>query len=101
MTIIGDPVVLPGAPVDASLDANSVNPVRNSTVKDALDDKVDKIEGKGLSANDYDDSDKAVVTTVSGLAIAANNGKLLCIVDGDITAAAPADILGAWRGGSY
>lgn len=33
---------------------------------DALDNKVDKISGKGLSKNDYSDSDKAIVDGVTG-----------------------------------
>ncbi len=47
--------------VDAALSGTSENPVQNKAVKAALDGKVDKVEGKGLSSNDYTDADKAKV----------------------------------------
>ena len=39
--------------VDSALSATSENPVQNKTVKAALDKKVDKVGGKGLSTNDF------------------------------------------------
>ena len=51
--------------VDAELSATSKNPVQNKAVKAALDKKVDKVEGKGLSTNDYTDAEKAEVAKVS------------------------------------
>lgn len=44
--------------VDSSLSSTSTNPVRNSTVKIALDTKVNKVNGKGLSTNDYTTTEK-------------------------------------------
>lgn len=44
--------------VDEVLNAFSKNPIANKAVYDALLEKVDKIEGKGLSTNDYTTADK-------------------------------------------
>ena len=49
--------------VDENPTASSANPVSSGGVKTALDGKVDKVTGKGLSTNDYTNTDKAVVTT--------------------------------------
>ena len=43
---------------DAELDADSKNAIQNRAVAEALDQKVDKVSGKGLSKNDYTDADK-------------------------------------------
>lgn len=101
MTVVGNPIALPGAPVDAALNADSPNPVRNSTLTGALGGKVDKVEGKGLSQNDYIDNDKAIVTDLSDIAVAANNGKVVCIVEGEIAAVNPGSIFSIWSGGSF
>ena len=47
--------------VDDALSSTSENPVQNKVVTAALDNKVDKVEGKGLSTNDYTNDDKASV----------------------------------------
>jgi len=39
--------------VDSALSSSSTNPVQNKKVKEALDDKVDKVSGKQLSTNDF------------------------------------------------
>lgn len=44
--------------VDDELSDDSQNAIQNSTVTMALDEKVDKEEGKGLSTNDYTDEEK-------------------------------------------
>ena len=44
--------------VDSELSATSENPVQNKAVTAALADKVDKVEGKGLSSNDFTDDEK-------------------------------------------
>jgi len=44
--------------VDEVLNAISKNPIANKAVYDALLEKVDKIDGKGLSTNDYTTADK-------------------------------------------
>ena len=52
--------------VDSALSATSENPVQNKAIKAELDNKVDKITGKGLSTNDYTNEEKAEVAKVSG-----------------------------------
>jgi hypothetical protein len=47
---------------DAELDADSKNAIQNRAVAEALDQKVDKVSGKGLSTNDYTDADKTKLT---------------------------------------
>ena len=47
--------------VDAALNENSTNAIQNGTVYLALADKVDKVAGKGLSANDFTDALKLIV----------------------------------------
>ena len=39
--------------VDSALSGSSTNPVRNSVITSALGNKVDKIQGKGLSSEDF------------------------------------------------
>ena len=51
--------------VDGELSETSENPVQNKTIKAALSDKVDKIEGKGLSTNDYTNKDKDILDKLS------------------------------------
>ena len=48
--------------VDDVFSATSENPVQNKVVKAALDSKVDEVEGKGLSTNDYTNADKTKVS---------------------------------------
>lgn len=38
--------------VDSALSSTSTNPVQNKVINDKLEDKVDKVNGKGLSTND-------------------------------------------------
>lgn len=47
-----------GVVVDTQISSTSENPVQNKVIKSALDEKVDIVQGKGLSTNDYTDSDK-------------------------------------------
>lgn len=44
--------------VDESLSASSTNPVQNKAVNTALSGKVDKVDGMGLSSNDYTTAEK-------------------------------------------
>lgn len=44
--------------VDTTLSSTSTNPVQNKVINTALDNKVDKISGKGLSTNDYTNAEK-------------------------------------------
>lgn len=55
--------------VDSALSASSANPVQNKIINTALENKVDKISGKGLSANDFTDTLK---TKLDGIASGAN-----------------------------
>lgn len=50
--------------VDSSLSDSSTNPVQNKVVYAALDKKVEKIAGKGLSTWDYNDNDKNKVLSI-------------------------------------
>ena len=49
--------------------------VTEAELTEALAGKVDKIEGKGLSANDYTDGDKAKVDGLPGTFVSSVNGK--------------------------
>lgn len=55
--------------IDSALSASSTNPVQNKVINTALDSKVDKIEGKGLSTNDYTTTEK---NKLAGIADGAN-----------------------------
>lgn len=44
--------------VDSAISSTSTNPVQNKAVRQALQEKVDKIFGKGLSENDYTNAEK-------------------------------------------
>lgn len=55
--------------VDTAMSSTSTNPVQNKTVNSALDNKVDKVTGKGLSTNDYTTDEK---TKLAGIATGAN-----------------------------
>lgn len=44
--------------VDSALSTESENPVMNKVITVALNEKVDKVSGKGLSTNDYTTSEK-------------------------------------------
>lgn len=47
-----------GGNVDSALSPTSENPVQNKVIKEALDSKVDAVEGKVLSDNNYTDTEK-------------------------------------------
>ena len=55
--------------VDSSMSSTSTNPVQNKVVNTALSNKVDKVSGMGLSANDFTD---ALLTKLNGIADGAN-----------------------------
>ncbi len=54
--------------VDDELSTVSENPVQNKVVTQALNGKVDKVEGKGLSTNDFTDALKSKVEEVDNKA---------------------------------
>ena len=47
--------------IDSALSTTSENPVQNKVITNALNGKVDKETGKGLSTNDYTNAEKASV----------------------------------------
>jgi len=51
----------PAITVDDEISATSENPVQNKVIKTALDGKVNTESGKGLSTNDYDNTEKEKV----------------------------------------
>lgn len=58
---------------DATPTEDSTNAVQSGGVYTALTDKVDKIEGKGLSTNDYDNTEKGKVATIADKADKVEN----------------------------
>lgn len=50
-----------GIVIDSALSTTSENPVQNKVITNALNGKVDKETGKGLSTNDYTNAEKASV----------------------------------------
>lgn len=50
--------------VDSSLSHTSTNPVENRAITRAIDSKVTKVAGKGLSTNDFDDDYKVAIDPV-------------------------------------
>jgi len=55
--------------VDSALSTSSLNPVQNKVLTLALNDKVTKEAGKGLSTNDYTNEEKAKLETLEGSTI--------------------------------
>lgn len=51
---------------------------------EALNGKVDKIEGKGLSTNDYTDADKGIVSEVTAALSGKQNDVGLSVVNGKL-----------------
>jgi hypothetical protein len=51
--------------VDSEFSDTSTNPIENKIIKQELEKKVDKIDGMGLSSNDYTDTDKEKLATIS------------------------------------
>lgn len=67
--------------IDNELSETSNNAIANSAVAKALSDKVDKVEGKGLSTNDYTEEDASIVESVrDGSAITNNSDKVAEVV---------------------
>lgn len=55
--------------IDSALSSSSSNPVQNKVINTALNAKVDKVSGKGLSTEDYTTEEK---TKLGGIAAGAN-----------------------------
>lgn len=58
--------------VDSSLSSTSTNPVQNKAIKAALDSKVDKVSGKGLSTNDFTTALKNKLDALPAISISGN-----------------------------
>lgn len=56
--------------IDSSLSSSSTNPVQNKVINTALGNKVDKVDGKQLSTNDYTTTEK---NKLAGIENNANN----------------------------
>lgn len=56
---------IPEVTVDSVLSNTSTNPIQNKVVYEAVSGKVDKVNGKQLSTNDYTAADKTAVGTIS------------------------------------
>ena len=63
--------------VDSSLSASSHNAIANSAVTNALNNKVNKETGKGLSSNDYTDEDKEKLNSATTNSHSHNNKTIL------------------------
>ena len=63
--------------VDSSLSATSPNAIANSAVTQALNNKVNKETGKGLSSNDFTDEDKLTLSKVSNNSHTHSNKTIL------------------------
>lgn len=59
--------------IDQELSNKSPNPVQNKVITNALGDKVDKVQGKVLSSNDFTTAEK---TKLDALGIFENSGAL-------------------------
>ena len=66
--------------IDSSLSLSSVNAVQNKVITKALNNKIEKIEGKGLSDNNFTNEDKNSIHTHSNKAI------LDSITEGEVAA---------------
>lgn len=55
--------------IDSALSSTSHNPVQNRVLKSALDNKVDKVDGKGLSTNDYTEDEKNKLASLSNYSL--------------------------------
>lgn len=77
---------IPGAiTVDDAMSGTSENPVQNKVISGALEDKVDKVDGKGLSTNDYTDAEKqklAGLENYDDTTLAGRVGAVETLLDG-------------------
>lgn len=59
--------------IDTELSKESDNAIANSAVTKAIEKKVDSVENKGLSTNDYSNADKALVGSIPTLTTNVDN----------------------------
>ena len=55
--------------VDTELSSTSTNPVQNKVIKEALDEKVSAIDGKGLSTEDFTTEEKEKLSSLKNTAV--------------------------------
>nr|DAT63087.1 MAG TPA: carbohydrate esterase [Caudoviricetes sp.] len=72
-----------GMTIDSSLSTSSTNPVQNKVISEALNKKVEKENGKGLSTNDFDNEYKSKVDNMSFGGVASTTEKGFFVVDAD------------------
>lgn len=53
-----------GGIIDSSFIENSINPVQSKVIKAVLDNKADKVQGKNLSTNDFDNTYKSKLDNI-------------------------------------
>ena len=58
--------------VDSSFVNGSKNPVQSNVIQNALNNKVDKVAGKGLSTNDFTNALKEKLTALPAIALSGN-----------------------------
>ena len=58
--------------VDSSFVNGSKNPVQSNVIQNALNNKVDKVAGKGLSTNDFTNALKKKLTALPAIALSGN-----------------------------
>ena len=63
--------------IDSILDSSSKNPVQNKAIYDALNNKVDKVKGKGLSTNDYTNTEKDKLNSIKTVATTGDYNDLI------------------------
>lgn len=63
--------------VDSTLSATSTNPVQNKIITNSLNDKVNKVDGKGLSTNDFTNEYKNKIDANSGDSHKHSNKEIL------------------------
>lgn len=63
--------------VDSFLSTSSIHPVQNKVITSALNNKVPKEEGKGLSTNDFTDTYKELINSTSGSSHTHTNKSVL------------------------
>lgn len=59
------PASIGGVTIDDEMSSSSENPVQNKVIASALNDKVDKITGKGLSTEDYTSAEKTKLSEIA------------------------------------
>ncbi len=92
------PTIPPGVTVDSALSSTSTNPVQNRIINSALDGKVDKVAGKGLSTNDFTNTYKTKLDGISAgaqvnvIESVSQNGTPLTITEKGVNVTVPTKV---------